>query len=104
MGRQPVGRSERGGPCRTSHCSGPRGPTRRARESASPAPAATEFGRYAAKALSSSYKVSDEGIPQCTFVDLQDYRRAAADAIHRLGHQVITMEVFGARPEEPRGA
>lgn len=36
-----------------------------------------------------------------TYLDLADYRRAAVDALERLGQQVGRMEVFGARPEEP---
>ena len=36
-----------------------------------------------------------------TYVDLIEYRRAAKDALERLGAQVGRMEVFGARPEEP---
>lgn len=37
-----------------------------------------------------------------TYADLQDHRRTAAEAIHRLGHEVVTMELFGARTEEPK--
>ncbi len=36
-----------------------------------------------------------------TYIDLTEYRRAATDAIERLGHTVGRMEIFGARPEEP---
>ena len=36
-----------------------------------------------------------------THVDLISYRRAATEALERLGQQVGRMEVFGARPEEP---
>jgi hypothetical protein len=36
-----------------------------------------------------------------TYVDLANHRKAAAEAVERLGHQVGHMEVFGARPEEP---
>jgi hypothetical protein len=39
-----------------------------------------------------------------TYVDLAEHRRAAADAIARLGHQAGGMEVFGARPEDPSQA
>jgi hypothetical protein len=39
-----------------------------------------------------------------TFVDLVDHRAAAADALERLGHRVVRMETFGARPEEPTTA
>jgi Flp pilus assembly protein TadD len=39
-----------------------------------------------------------------TFVDLKDHRRAAAEALERLGQQVGRMEVFGARPDEPTAA
>jgi hypothetical protein len=35
-----------------------------------------------------------------TYVDLVSHRKAAAEAVERLGHQVGHMEVFGARPEE----
>jgi hypothetical protein len=35
-----------------------------------------------------------------TYVDLTEHRRAATDAIERLGHTVGRMEIFGARPEE----
>jgi WD40 repeat protein len=36
-----------------------------------------------------------------TYLDLVDYRKAAAEALDRLGQQAGRMEVFGARPEEP---
>lgn len=36
-----------------------------------------------------------------TYVDLLNHRKAAAEAVERLGQQVGRMEVFGARPEEP---
>jgi len=36
-----------------------------------------------------------------TYADLVNHRKAAAEAVERLGHQVGHMEVFGARPEEP---
>jgi Domain of unknown function (DUF4062) len=39
-----------------------------------------------------------------TYVDLVNHRKAAAEAVERLGHQVGHMEVFGARPEEPTNA
>ena len=39
-----------------------------------------------------------------TYIDLVEYRKAAADALQRLGQQVGQMEVFGARPEEPATA
>jgi hypothetical protein len=39
-----------------------------------------------------------------TYVDLVNHRKAAAEAVERLGHQVGRMEVFGARPEESSGA
>jgi hypothetical protein len=39
-----------------------------------------------------------------TYIDLRDHRRAAVEAIQRLGHEAVTMEVFGARPEEPTTA
>jgi Flp pilus assembly protein TadD len=39
-----------------------------------------------------------------TYVDLRDHRRAAVEAIQRLGYEAVTMEVFGARPEEPSTA
>ncbi len=35
-----------------------------------------------------------------TYEDLAPYRDRVAQAIERLGHQAIRMEVFGARPEE----
>lgn len=39
-----------------------------------------------------------------TYVDLIEYRRAAAEALERLGQQVERMEIFGARPVEPSDA
>ena len=36
-----------------------------------------------------------------TYADLRDYRRAAVDAIRRAGHEAVSMETFGAQPEEP---
>jgi tetratricopeptide (TPR) repeat protein len=36
-----------------------------------------------------------------TSIDLKEHRRAAAEAIERLGQEVGKMEVFGARPDEP---
>lgn len=39
-----------------------------------------------------------------TYVDLADYRKATTEALERLGHQVERMEIFGARPEEPKEA
>jgi hypothetical protein len=39
-----------------------------------------------------------------TYVDLRDHRRAAVEAIQRAGHEAITMETFGAWPEEPTAA
>ena len=39
-----------------------------------------------------------------TYNDLAQYRKAASDAIDRLGHHGTKMEVFGARPEEPINA
>ncbi len=39
-----------------------------------------------------------------TYIDLIDHRRAATEALERLGHQVGRMEIFGARPEEPKVA
>lgn len=39
-----------------------------------------------------------------TYVDLRDHRRAAVEAIQRAGHEAVTMETFGARPEEPTTA
>ncbi len=35
-----------------------------------------------------------------TYVDLVDHRKAAAEALERLGQEVGRMEVFGARPQE----
>jgi hypothetical protein len=37
-----------------------------------------------------------------TFVDLVEHRRAATEALERLGQQVGRMEVFGAQPVEPK--
>jgi hypothetical protein len=39
-----------------------------------------------------------------TYVDLVSHRKAAAEAVERLGQQVGRMEVFGARPAEPSTA
>jgi len=39
-----------------------------------------------------------------TYVDLIEYRQAAAEALERLGQQVGRMEIFGARPVEPSDA
>lgn len=39
-----------------------------------------------------------------TYIDLGEHRRLSAEAIERLGQQSRRMEVFGARPEEPRDA
>ena len=39
-----------------------------------------------------------------TFVDLIENRRRAADVLDRLGHRVLRMETFGARPDEPASA
>lgn len=39
-----------------------------------------------------------------TYIDLIDHRKAATEALERLGHQVGRMEIFGARPEEPKSA
>jgi hypothetical protein len=39
-----------------------------------------------------------------TYVDLIEYRKAAAEALERLGQEVGRMEVFGARPQEPDAA
>lgn len=39
-----------------------------------------------------------------TYLDLKDHRRAAIEALQRLGHDVGQMEVFGARPDEPTEA
>ena len=39
-----------------------------------------------------------------TFSDLREHRRSAADALDRLGHRVLRMETFGARPDEPTNA
>ena len=36
-----------------------------------------------------------------TFIDLQDYRRAAIDMVNRLQGQPLAMEFFGAQPKEP---
>jgi hypothetical protein len=38
------------------------------------------------------------------YVDLIEHRKAAAEALERLGQQVGRMEIFGARPEEPSDA
>ncbi len=43
----------------------------------------------------------DEDIPQSTYQDLVAHRKAAAEALERLGQQTGRMEVFSARPEEP---
>ncbi len=37
-----------------------------------------------------------------TYIDLIEYRKAAKDALERLGQQVGGMEIFGARDEEPK--
>ena len=37
-----------------------------------------------------------------TYVDLIEYRKAAKEALERLGQQVGGMEIFGARDEEPK--
>lgn len=39
-----------------------------------------------------------------TFVDLRKHRKAVAEALQRLGLQVVWMERFGARPDEPMTA
>ena len=39
-----------------------------------------------------------------TYIDLKDYRQAASEALERLGLKVNRMEVFGARPDEPKEA
>jgi hypothetical protein len=39
-----------------------------------------------------------------TYADLVEHRGLAAEALERLGQQTGRMEVFGARPEEPREA
>jgi hypothetical protein len=39
-----------------------------------------------------------------TYVDLVEYRAAAANALERLGQQGIRMEVFGARPTDATSA
>ena len=36
-----------------------------------------------------------------TFLDLQEYRRAAIEAVSRLQGQPLAMELFGAQPKEP---
>ena len=36
-----------------------------------------------------------------TFLDLQEYRRAAIEAVNRLQGQPLAMELFGAQPQEP---
>lgn len=37
-----------------------------------------------------------------TFIDLKEHRRSAIDALDRLGQKVDRMEIFGARPDEPK--
>ena len=37
-----------------------------------------------------------------TYIDLIEYRKAAKEALERLGQQVGGMEIFGARDEEPK--
>jgi len=39
-----------------------------------------------------------------TYADLVEHRKAAAEALERLGQQVGRMEIFGARPHEPSAA
>jgi hypothetical protein len=39
-----------------------------------------------------------------TYIDLKEYRQAASEALERLGHKVNRMEIFGARPDEPKEA
>jgi len=39
-----------------------------------------------------------------TYRDLIEHRRRVADAIDRLGHRILRMETFGARPEEATAA
>jgi putative methionine-R-sulfoxide reductase with GAF domain len=39
-----------------------------------------------------------------TYRDLAPYRAVATEALEFLNNQVVRMEIFGARPEEPRGA
>jgi hypothetical protein len=39
-----------------------------------------------------------------TYVDLIEYRQAAAEALERLDQQIGRMEIFGARPVEPSNA
>ena len=39
-----------------------------------------------------------------TYIDLKKYRQAASEALERLGHKVNRMEIFGARPDEPKEA
>lgn len=39
-----------------------------------------------------------------TYADLTEHRKRAAEALQRLGQQAERMEVFGARPEEPKQA
>jgi Domain of unknown function (DUF4062) len=39
-----------------------------------------------------------------TYIDLVEHRRAATEALERLGQSVDRMEIFGARPEEPTTA
>ncbi len=36
-----------------------------------------------------------------TYIDLVEHRKAATEALERLGHQVGRMEIFGAQPSEP---
>src|SRR5690606_31463427 len=36
-----------------------------------------------------------------TYVDLVEYRKQAVEALARLGHESVYMEIFGARPAEP---
>src|SRR5687767_14048768 len=36
-----------------------------------------------------------------TYCDLSEHRLKASEALDRLGHRVIRMETFGARPDEP---
>ena len=36
-----------------------------------------------------------------TYIDLIEHRKAAKEALERLGQQVGGMEIFGARDEEP---
>ena len=39
-----------------------------------------------------------------TYIDLIHYRKAANEALERLEQQIVRMEIFGARPEEPYNA